>query len=684
MRQAAIKVKGLDCASCAEKIEKALMKKEGIQSVAVFLGTEKVEIIFEPLSISVAGIEKEIEGLGYEIVRAGASIQRRTIPFIRMSAVLLLVLASFLGLSRTVSSFDVFSVLAIAVGGYPLFRHAIRDVLKMNITAEVFMALGVAAATTIGEFRSAAVIALFMMISEHIDSMTMERSRRAIKELIDLAPKTARLRRGDEEKEVPIDKVKKGDVIIVKAGEKIPVEGVIISGSGSVSEAPITGEPFPVEKRKGDSVYAATINQMGILFVRAIHIGKDTTYARIIRLVEEAEAAKAPVQRIADRFASIFTPAIILVATATYVVTGEIRNAIAVMVVACPCCIAIATPLAVVASMGRAARMGIIIKGGRYLEALARVDTLVVDKTGTLTLGDPVITDVAGFAEADREEVLAFAAAAEKYSEHPLAGAILKEASARAIKIPEPDKSDVIPGMGVIASVGAKKLALGNRGLMLQEGVVISAAVEEYCGSREKEGKTTIFLADGKDIIGVMCIADVIREGTVEALEHLRALGFGEQVMLTGDSRSAACKVASYLGITKVIAGLLPHEKVEQIRRLVSEGRRVLMVGDGINDAPALALSHVGVAMGAAGSDIAIEASDVAIMRDEWQQVPQAIAIGKNTFYVIRQNLVLGIIFNLIGIGLASTGILSPTGAALAHIMPDVLVFANSSRLIKG
>jgi len=684
MQQTIIKIKGLDCASCAEKIEKTLIRERGVESVRVFLGAEKVKVTFQPAIISSARIKQEIKDLGYGVVRDDRQETLGSISsFWRMGFVLFLIVASFTDIRSGLFSFDIFSFTAIIIGGYPLFRRAIQDLWQRNVTAEVFMALGVATATAIGEFRSAAIISCIMLISAHIDSFTMEKSRKAIKELIDLAPKTARVRRGDEEIEMPVEGVKIGDIVIVRPGEKIPVEGVIATGRGSVNEAPITGESFPVEKKEGDSVYAASVNQMGLLFIRVLHTGEDTTYARIIRLVEEAETAKAPVQKVADKFASYFTPTILLAAAATYFITGEIRNAIAVIVVACPCSVAIATPLAVVASMGTAARKGIIIKGGRYLEALAKVDTLVVDKTGTLTLGDPVVTDTEGFGGADRDEVLAIAASVEKYSEHPLAAAILKEASARAIKIPEPDKCEVLSGMGVIATVNKRPMVIGNRELMAQRGVVMPAEVEAYCQAREEEGKTVLLLAHEGEIAGVVSVADIIRAGTVEAMQRLRSMGFDEPIMMTGDNLRTARTVASRLGIKNVMAGLLPQDKAERIRDLVSGGRRVVMVGDGINDAPALALAHVGISMGAAGSDVAIEASDVALMRDEWKQVPQAIAIGRSTFAVVRQNLALGMIFNLAGIGLASTGILSPTAAAVAHIVPDVLVFLNSSRLLR-
>ncbi len=683
MQHASIKVNGLDCASCAEKIEKTLRRENGVDSAVVYLGAAKVDVSFDQSAITKKQIEKIIKDLGYGIETNGEGKGRPISPFWRMGIVLSLILLGFTDLGYRLVHFDIFEIIAIVIGGYPLLKRALQDLLHKDITAEVFMSVGVIAATAIGEFRSASIIAFFMLISEYIDSVTMEKSRKAIKELVDLAPKTARVRRGAEEVEVPVEEVRKGEVVVVRPGEKIPVEGMIIEGRGAVNEAPITGEAFPVEKKEGDSVYAATINQIGLLFIRVLHTGEDTTYARIIKLVEEAESSKAPVQKIADKFASYFTPAILFIAAATYAITGEIRNAIAVIVVACPCSVAIATPLAVVASMGTAARKGIIIKGGRYLEALAKVDTIVMDKTGTLTLGNPVVTDIECFGNSVKEEVLALAASAEKYSEHPLAKAILKEAADKAVKVPEPDKSEVLPGLGIVSTVHKNPTFLGNRELMSQRGVLIGDQIETYCRGREKEGKTVLLLAGEKDVFGVVCVADVIREGTVEAIERLRALGFNEPVMMTGDNITTAGIVASRLGISNVMAGLLPQDKVEGIRRLVSEGKRVVMVGDGINDAPALALAHVGISMGAAGSDVAIEASDVALMRDEWKQVPQAIAIGRNTFAIIRQNLAIGILFNVIGIALASVGILPPTAAAVAHIMPDVLVFLNSSRLLR-
>ena len=626
-------VKGLDCAACAGKIE----KEKG----------------------------------------------KWTVDLLRIGFVFLLIVLSLTGIAERLSPIDIFSIVAIVVGGYPLIKHAYIDLRNKAITANVFMALGVVAATAIGEFRSAAIIALFMLIAEFLESFTIEKARKAIKDLIEMAPKTARVKRGDIEVEIPVEDVKKGDIAVVKPGEKIPVEGVIVSGKGSVNQAPITGESMPIEKKEGDVVYAATINQLGVLFIKVTRTGQDTTYARIIKLVEEAEASKAPVQKVADKFAAYFTPAILVISVLTFLITWEITNAIAVIVVACPCTIAIATPLAVVASMGKAAKDGIIVKGGRYLEALAKVDTIVMDKTGTVTMGDPVVTDIKGFAEHDDKEIISCAAAVERYSEHPLAKAIIKKAAGIGTAVPEPDEYRVVPGMGIEATVNGKRIILGNRDMLRNKNIVPSEGVEKYILEKEEEGKTALLLSHDGIVCGVICVADIIREGSIEAVASLKRLGFDEPIMLTGDNPRTANAIASALGIKNVMAQLLPEDKVNKIKELTAEGRRVLMVGDGINDAPALAQAHVGIAMGAVGSAAAIEASNVALMRDEWKQVPEAVIIGRKTFSVIKQNLALGIIFNVVGVYLASIGILSPAMAAVAHVIPDVLVFLNSSRLLK-
>ncbi|MEW6117933.1 MAG: cation-translocating P-type ATPase [Nitrospirota bacterium] len=690
-----LQVGGLDCASCAEKAEKALMRHNGVKSVTIYLSTRKIDIRFDPSVINEKSIISSITGLGFKIASEEKAPGQKTFlerllthewsfELTRIGVVLLLLLLSYTALSERFFKipFDLFSILAVLIGGYPLVRHAVADLREKAITADVFMSLGVIASTAIGEIRSAGIIAFFMLIAELLDSFTMERSRKAIKELIELAPKTARVKRGNYEVEVPVEEVRRGDVVVVKAGEKIPVEGIIISGRGSVNQAPITGESIPVEKREGDQVYAATINQLGILFIKVTHTGEDTTYARIIKLVEEAESSKAKVQRVADRFAAYFTPAILTIAVLVFIATRNITYSIAVLVVACPCTVAIATPLAMVASMGKAAKRGIIIKGGLHLESLAKVDTLVMDKTGTLTLGDPIVTEVKGFG-CSNEKILAYAAGAERYSEHPLAKAILKKAVDMGIEAPDPDDYKVIPGKGIEAVIEGERIVLGSRELLRDKDIMITPEVEGYLETKEAEGNTVLLLAHKNVICGAISVADIIREGTIEAIDELKGLGFADPIMLTGDNPRTAQVIASTLGIKKFMAQLLPEDKVARVRELAAAGKYVLMIGDGINDAPALAQAHVGIAMGAVGSGAAIEASHVALMRDEWKQIPEAVRIGRNTFKVIKQNLTLGILFNVVGISLASVGILSPAMAAVAHVMPDVLVFLNSSRLLR-
>ncbi|MFA5353762.1 MAG: cation-translocating P-type ATPase [Thermodesulfovibrionales bacterium] len=692
LKRCSLQVKGLDCAACAEKIEKALMRHEGVEGVTVYLGAERVDVRYAPARVDEKDIAKIVRELGYKVLTKeepevkplGERLFGPRFEGIRMGFVLSLIILSIPQVSAVFGvRSDGFSVAALVIGGYPLIRRALLDLKEKAVTAEVFMTIGVVASTLIGEFRSAAIIALFMLISEFIDSFTMDRSRRAIRELVDMAPRTARVRRAGGEEVIPIEEVQKGDIVVVRPGEKIPAEGIIASGRGSVNQAPITGESIPVEKGEGDPVYAATVNQLGVLFVRVTHTGEDTTYARIIRLVEEAESSKAPVQRIADKFAAYFTPAILSIGFFTFIITGSLTNAIAVLVVACPCTVAIATPLAVVAGMGRAAKRGIIIKGGRYLEALAKVDTIVMDKTGTVTMGDPVVTEIRGFSGHTEGEMISLAASLERYSEHPLAKAIMKKAAAMGGAVSEAEEYQVVPGKGIQAVVDGKSIMLGSKEMLLCSDVALCAEVEEYTHRREEEGKTSLLLSVDSQISGVISVMDIIREGTREAIEELRGLGFERPLMLTGDNPRAAAAIASSLGIRDVMSQLLPEDKVRKIRDLASEGRKVLMVGDGINDAPALAQAHVGIAMGAVGSDAAIEAADVALMRDEWGQIPEAIRIGRGTFSIIRQNLALGIVFNLIGISLASSGVLSPAMAAVAHVVPDVIVFLNSSRLMR-
>ncbi|MBI5653100.1 MAG: cation-translocating P-type ATPase, partial [Chloroflexi bacterium] len=593
-----------------------------------------------------------------------------------------------------------------------------------HINADLLMSVAIIAATALGEFISAALIVFFMSIAHFLENFTTEKSRAAIRHLIALAPTTARVLRDGAEIETPIAALRAGDVIVIRPGERLPADGNVIEGASAVDQSPITGESLPVEKRAGDTIFAGSVNQRGALQVRVSRVGRDSLLGKIIRLVEEAEAAKAPVQKFADRYSAIYLPVVIGASLITFALTQNPTNAIAVLVVACPCAIALATPLAVVAGVGRAASQGILIKGGLYLESLAKINTLVMDKTGTLTFGRPRVTDVeisdfkfqisnsqsqdlgasvisrseatrnldptARFLaslemtdDSSKSEILRLAAIAEKYSEHPLASAILDEAHARGIVVATPESFEVIAGQGVVARLNGNQIAFGNRRLMDAREIAIDRALDEHVAALEREGKTVMYLADNHHIAGIIAVADVVRDEVPRALDELRRAGIREMFLLTGDNARVASALAQELGVEHR-AEMLPADKIAFVRDLQARGRRVAMIGDGINDAPALAQADVGIAMGVAGTDVAMDAAHVALMTDDWSHIPIAMRLARRTFRTIQQNIAFGLFFNVAGLLLASTGIFTPVMAAAAQSLPDVAVFLNSSRLLRA
>jgi Cd2+/Zn2+-exporting ATPase/Cu+-exporting ATPase len=543
------------------------------------------------------------------------------------------------------------------------------------------MTLGIIGALAIGQHGAAAVIVFFMRLADFVEGYTTERSREAIKALLKLVPQTARVERDGREIDVQADAVARGEIVLVKPGERIPVDGVVVSGHAVVNQASITGESVPVERAETDRVFAATICELGSLRVRTDRVGRDTTFGQILRLVEEAEAAKAPVQRFADRFTAYYIPVVLAVAALTYVVGGSARAAVATMLVACSCAIAMATPITVLAAVGRSARRGIVIKGGRYLESLAKVDALVMDKTGTLTLGRPAVTDVIGVG-IDEGEALRLAAAVERHSEHPLAEGIVRAAQDRGLAVPEPTGFEVHPGEGVTADVNGELTACGTQKLMRRLGINIDESIVERVSALAEEGKSVALIARRGRLAGMIALADTVRPEVGPALDALRALGVRRLVLLSGDRRQVVETVATPLGL-EFEAELMPADKIAAIQRLQRQGKVVAMVGDGINDAPALAQADVGIAMGIVGSDAAVEAADVALMRDDWLAVPEAVHIGRRAFRTIKQNLWFTAAYNIVGILLAATGWLPPIAAAAAQSLPDVAVMLNSSRLLR-
>jgi len=684
----------LDCADEAGQIQGALSRLLGVQDVRTAISARRAVIAYDPAQISPDAIEDVIRGLGMTVTEAHEAERRRrrTLPDLLgwafVSIVALVALVGIAGERLGVVEALVdripawLAIAAVLAGGYPIFWNVLRALRNRAVTSHALMTLGIVGALAIRQYAAAAVIVFFMRLADFIEGYTTERSRQAIKELLKLAPETARIVRDGLEKEVPADDVARGDVVLVKPGDRIPVDGVVVDGRASVNQAPITGESVPVEKEPGAQVFAATICERGALRIRTERVGRDTTFGQIVRLVEEAEAAKAPVQRFADRFTAYYIPVVVAVAVATYLVSGNATAAVATVLVACSCAIAMATPTTVLAAVGRSARRGIVIKGGRYLEALAKVDTVVMDKTGTLTIGRPEVTDVLPVDGWSENELLAVVAALERRSEHPLAEGIVRAAEGRGLALAEPNEFEVHPGQGIAGSVNGRRFWCGTERLMEPAGIAIPAPVRRRVHDLASDGKSIVLVADKTQLIGVIALADTLRPEVPAALDALRALGIRRFLLVTGDRREVAQAVAGRLGLD-FEAEVLPEGKIRTIERLQRQGRVVAMVGDGINDAPALAQADVGIAMGAAGTDAAIEAADVALMQDDWRVVPEAVQIGRQAFRTIKQNLWFTAGYNVVGMLLAAIGWLPPIAAAAAQSLPDVAVMLNSARLFR-
>ncbi len=588
-----------------------------------------------------------------------------------------------LNLWRAILLIDLPSVVAVFVGGFPIFQEAYFHLRSKSITVEVSMSVGMVASLLIGEYLTALIITLFTLFSEYIEELTIEKGRRAVESLVSLLPTLATVKRNGLEMTVDVSEVKVGESVIVKSGGKIPLDGTVINGGAYVNQAPITGESMPIFKESGSEVFAGTFDTEGVLDIKTKHVGKDTTLSRIIQLVEDAKSSKAPVQRFADRFTSRFVPVILAIALVVFIVTLRVDSAIAVVVVAEPCAISLATPLAVVASVGLAAKKGIIIKGGVYLEELSKVDTVVFDKTGTLTLGEPSITEVKRFGDHEEQDILLLAATTELHSEHPIARAVANRMVEIGMDAPEHRACTIVPGKGVICSYSETMILMGNRDLLKDNGVEIPAGVDEYMQEKERTGNTAMILAHDNHVCGIISVADTVRNDAATGVQTLRELGIKRFIMMTGDNLRTANQVAEKIGLFEVMAEMLPDEKAEKVKEVVDSGRNVLMVGDGINDAPALAQANIGVAMGVAGTEATIEAADIALMTDNFLNIAEAIKIGRRASSTIRQNIFASLVFNVIGVSLASLGLLKPEVAAIAHALPDMALFLNSARLIR-
>lgn len=684
--QITIAIDGMDCAECTQHVKRALEGVSGVKHAKVLLGAEKA-IIDLASTVQYADLKRAIEQAGYRVREEQTGVMNaadnnlgRMVWFFFLVVglvVFIIVIGEWLGWFATISSQVPVLVylLLILIGGFPVFRNVLRSLHQRQITSHLLMTIGVIAAIWVREWSTAVVIVLFMRIGDWVESMTSDSARRAIFALVEKVPENARVERSGGEEEVSIHQIRPGDIVICRPGETVPVDGQVHEGTASIDTSTITGESVPVDIGIGSHVFAGSHILNGGFKLAAERVGEETTLGRVIKLVEEAEANKGQVERFADRFSGYYLPIVLAIAALTYIFRQDTLAAVAVLVVVCSCAIALATPIAMLASIGAAGKQGLLIKGGRFLEALSKVNVLLIDKTGTITLGEPVVTDVVSLNRASKRDIMVLAAGVERYSEHPLGRAIRQHAIQNGIVLPEVREFHVYPGLGAVGIVQGKRVRVGNR-----EFLKVTDSLES--NELGMQGKTVIFIECDDVLIGMIGFSDQLRPEVPEALQMIRQTRKMKIELITGDHPAPTKPIADTLDI-KFRAGLLPEEKINIVREYQRAGHVVAMVGDGINDAPALAEADVGIAMGAAGADIAIQAADIALLGDDWLAVPAIFRLAERTMGVVRMNLIFTAIYNLGGLGLAAMGILPPSLAAAAQSLPDVGILLNSSRLLR-
>ncbi len=710
MAKVILKLGGMGCAACAAKIDKTLNQVPGVINAGVNFATGKATIDYNSDKISVEELIEAILEIGYK-AEAGDNIidDEGDIEGLRR----LFILSAFLTLPMLLHMFDQLSIIrtphifgngyfqwALAtpvqfIVGWRFYRgtyHAIKartpnmDVLVAMGTTAAYIYSVVAAISGDGGlyFESSAVIITLVILGKLLEARARGRTSEAIRKLMNLRPKSARVIRDGQEMDIPIEEVVIDDLVIVRPGESIPVDGIVLDGTSSIDESMLTGESIPVDKGPGDTVVGATINKHGTFKFKATRIGKETLLAQIIKMVEDAQGSKAPIQKLADLISGYFVPAVLGVALLTfilwYLITGDLATALtnftAVLVIACPCALGLATPTAIMVGTGKGAENGILIKGGEHLELAHTLDTIVLDKTGTITKGVPEVTDIISIGDRREEDILRLAGSVERGSEHPIGLAIIE--AAKDLSLSEPQDFLAIPGHGVRGIVKGRTILLGNRRLM-KENQVDTDNIEEALSSLEASGKTTMILAADKGVLGILAVADGVKENSREVISALQRMGL-EVIMLTGDNQRTAEAIGEQVGIDQVLAEVLPEHKAEEVERLKAQGRIVGMVGDGINDAPALAVAHVGIAMGT-GTDVAMEAADITLIKGDLRGIVDSIRLSKSTMRIIKQNLFWAFAYNTLGIPLAALGYLSPILAGAAMAFSSVSVVTNSLRL---
>ncbi len=725
-------IQGLSCASCVDRIQTNLVKLEGVVNASVNLATETASIEYLPDKVGVEAFKSTVEDIGYRVIDVGVedveklderlrhedyeALKRRfvvslvlTIPVTVISMLMMwdVPLVSVIPHSKWNVLFFLLTTPILFWCGSRFFRGFWATLKHFTADMNTLVAVGTSAAyfySTVATFfpelfssgressdvyfDTTAVIITLILMGRLLEARAKGQASQAIKKLLNLQAKTARVVRNSQEFDLPVDQVQVGDVVLVRPGEKVPVDGIVLEGFSTIDESTVTGESIPVEKEAGDQVTGATINKSGSLKFRATRVGKDTFLAQMVKLVREAQGSKAPIQRLADRVAAVFVPAVIMMAVLTFIgwsvagpegwLTMALLNFVAVLIVACPCALGLATPTAIMVGTGRGAEQGILIKSGAALEIAHRIGTVVLDKTGTITKGEPEVTEIVPFRSYDDDTILRLAASAEKHSEHPLGTAIVRLAKSKNLVIIDPQDFSTETGKGVIATIDSRRVLLGNLKFMREHSVQLDGH-EEQAVRLSESGKTPMYVAVDNELAGIIAVADTVKPGSKEAVNILHQMRV-ETVMITGDTRNTAEAIAREVNVGRVLAEVLPDQKVAEVKKLQSEGKIVGMVGDGINDAPALAQADVGIAIGA-GTDIAIEAADVTIIKGDLRDVVTALKLSRATMRVIKQNLFLAFVYNLVLIPVAAIGFLNPMLAAGAMALSSVSVVSNSLRL---
>ncbi len=698
-----VPVEGMDCADCAMTLERGVGRLDGVTWVSINFAGARMSLEYEAHQTNMEKVTKRVQSLGYRLNEENANIapdlgvvrgfiaQRPN--QITLIAAALTAAGGVLSLvsAPTVAKIAVFT-LAILVAGASVARKAFNTLRATHqIDINTLMVIAVVGAAVIGAWLEAALVVVLFSLGEALEGYTMDRARQSIRGLLSLAPAEAVIRHGDHEHRTPVAEINVGDVVIVRPGERFPLDGVIQHGASAVNQAPITGESLPVEKTIGDEVFAGTINGSGVLDVRTTRRVGDSTIARIIRMVEDAQAQKAPSQRFVDVFARYYTPAVVLLAIAVAVVPPLLfgspfitwfYRALVLLVVACPCALVISTPVSIVAAISAAARNGVLIKGGAYLEAAGSLRVLAFDKTGTLTRGEPVVTSVVPLGEWTEDDVLSIAAAAERYSEHPLGAAIVRNARERGLEHAQKiTNTSAQTGHGVEATVDGHLVRVGTPSFVLTSGEM--PQVERQIASMEQQGQTTVLVSFSDEIVGVIGLADTPRTTARRALQAIKAAGVRTTVMLTGDRQPVAQAIAQQIGVDEIESELLPEQKVAAIERLLERYGSVGMVGDGVNDAPALARATVGIAMGVAGTDTALETADIALMRDDLSAVDYTIRLSRSAKRIITENIGLALAIKLLFLSLALVGLATLWLAVFADVGAALMVIANGMRLLR-